>query len=209
MGNSCNNASVHNADNRLMDGVEFKKRYKNKCFYKLEGQTDLNWKTGLNIADVFDQSNFYLDGLEFVELDKIGKCLYQNHELMTHIREVEILDDSKIYAYKNKFLSDKFILSDKILLKQFPYWNDETFCKLMVKQSIYALDYVSEQTDELCEIAAAQNGLALRHVKNQTDKICLLAVRQNGLVLRFVKNKTQEICEAAIEQNENAKKYAE
>ena len=77
----------------------------------------------------------------------------------------------------------------------------EEICKLAVKQSGYALEYVKEQTEEICKLAVQENGFSLGYVKNQTEEICKWYVQQNGHALKFVKNQTEDICKLAVQTN--------
>ena len=106
-----------------------------------------------------------------------------------------------VYVEDNKFKTNKFTLKERILLEDFPSWNNLEFCKLAVQQNGYALKYVNGQTEEICKLAVQQKGYALCYVKERTDEICKLAVQQNGLALHYVKEQTEEICKLAVQQN--------
>ena len=67
-----------------------------------------------------------------------------------------------------------------------------------VKQNGYALQYVTEQTEQICLEAVKQNGDALRYVNEQAEQICLEAVKQNGDALRYVDARFFENVEADI-----------
>ena len=65
---------------------------------------------------------------------------------------------------------------------------NEELCLEAVRQDVYALQYVKEQTEEICLEAVRQDNYALKFVKDQTPEICLEAVRQNCYALKFVKD---------------------
>ena len=185
-------------------GTEFKRLYPNTTFYKLtnlsENHHDFQLNDGLNIdTKRFDPSLSCNGGMYFTELNNIG--LWMVYIDTKYIREVEIIDDSLVCIEDKKFKTNKFILKEKILLKDFVFWNDNDFCLLTVVQNGNSLEYVQNQTDEICLAAVRQNSRALQYVKNQTKEICLAAVLQNPIALQFVKNQTDEICLAAVKQS--------
>ena len=175
-----------------ISGAEFKKKYPNTEFYKLTNETECHnefqFKDGLNVDIVSfnPKGECSKGGLYFTELYKIG--MWTNYIEIKYIRKVEILDDSLVYIENNKFKTDKFFLHEKALLENFPYWNDEYFCKVAVTQDGLVLQYVKEQTEEICKLAVQENGLALQYVQEQTEDICRLAVRQNHMATRYFKN---------------------
>jgi hypothetical protein len=78
-----------------------------------------------------------------------------------------------------------------------------------VKQNGYALQYVTEQTEQICLEAVKQNGYALQYVTEQTEQICLEAVKQNGDALRYVNEQAEQICLEAVKQNGDALRYVD
>ena len=207
----------------VLEGEEFVKQYGNK-FYKITNEREnhhgYQYKDGLNIDDKPFNPNIDCGegGLYFTNLENI---VYFT-EWGINVREIEILENSKVMVLDNKFKSECLILGKKWGLYEFINQNEEfikllvkykglilkyvniqtdEICKLAVQQHGYALKYVKNQTDEICELAVQQNGEYLEYVKNQTDKICKLAVQQNGRALYYVKNQTDEICKLAVQQN--------
>jgi hypothetical protein len=187
-----------------VSGEEFKKLYPNTTFYKLtndiECHNGFQFNDGLNIDHVkFDPTDECKGGgLYFTELNNVAMWITYIH--IKYIREVEILDDSLIYIEKNKFKTNKFVLKERCLLKDFPFLNDMYFCLLAVQQNGLALRYVHEQTNGICLIAVQQNSSALEYVKDQTDELCLAAVQKDWMSLQYVKDQTYEICLAAVQQ---------
>ena len=187
-----------------ISGTEFKKLYPNTTFYKLtnmsENHNNFQYKDGLNIdINKLDPSSICDRGLYFTELNYIG--FWMRYINVKYIREVEIVDDSLICIEEEKFKTNKFILKERILLKDFVFWNDNDFCLSTVGQNSNALELVQNQTEEICLAAVMWYGDSLKYVRNQTKKICLAAVKQNGYALEFVQNQTEKICLAAIRQN--------
>jgi len=193
-----------------ISGTEFKKLYPNTTFYKLtntsENHHNFQFKDGLNIdINTFDPSLCCNGGLYFTELNNIGHWI--TYTDIRYIREVEIVDDSLVCIEKRKFKTNKFILKERILLKDFVFWNYDDFCLAAVKQNGDALQLVKNQTEEICLAAVKRNGYALKYVHDQTEEICLAAVTQNGYALGLIKNQTKEICLAAVEQFGYALEY--
>jgi hypothetical protein len=204
-----------------ISGKEFKEKYPNTTFYKLtnkyEYENGFYFKDGLNIYtpafnpfNLFGYSSDY--GLYFTEVNKIGTGLcivfYYDcedpwecpdyHTDMKYIREIEILDDSFICTkHSHIFKANKFVLKKRILLKDFSLWNDENFCKLMIKQNSDTLEFIKEQTKDICEFAVQQNYRLLKFVKEPTKEICELAK-----ALEFAeKEKTKEMYQCIDENN--------
>ena len=50
----------------------------------------------------------------------------------------------------------------------------------LVKHNGYALQLVTNQTEQICLAAVKRNGMALEYVKNQTEQLCLEAVKSSG-----------------------------
>ena len=129
-----------------------------KLFNKLIGETKIykilndtlchhnfKYKEGLNIDTVvFNPTNkCQSGGLYFCE----EKFLINYIHYGIKIAIVEILDDARVYVESKKFKSDKLIISNIILLKDFDKFTDPNFCKLIVQQNGYALYIVEEQTE--------------------------------------------------------------
>jgi hypothetical protein len=221
-------------------GKKFNELYKDTKFYKITNESECHYnfqyKDGLNEDFIKFNPSGYCNpgGLYFTELNKIGYYL----EYGCNIREVKILDDSLIYIENNKFKTNKFYLEKKILLKDFEYWNDINFCKIIKKQTYEffkyinpkfqtkelcelaieqtwrALQYVRSdlQTKELCELAIEQDWSALEYVRSnlQTEELYKLAIKQDGRALQFIApcNQTQKICDIAVHNNKLASKYS-
>jgi hypothetical protein len=196
-------------------GKKFNELYKDTKFYKITNESECHfnfqYKDGLNEDFIkFNPSDECKPGgLYFTELNKIGYYL----EYGCNIREVKILDDSLIYIENNKFKTNKFYLEKKILLKDFEYWNDINFCKIIEKQTYEFFKYINPkfQTKELCELAIEQTWCALQYVRSdlQTKELCELAIEQTWRALQYVRSdlQTKELCEFAIEQDWSALEY--
>jgi hypothetical protein len=182
-------------NDNLITGKEFKILYPNMKFYLISTKND-NFKDGYNEdLDLLSSSHdiFFLSNkMRFTNLDNIAQFIKED----CYIREVQILDDSLIFSFVNEFITNKFILSEKILLKKFEYWNDYDFCKNAIEENHHAIHYVKEQKDlkELCELACKQYHHANSHyVKEQKDlkELCELACKQyleKDLLIEIINN---------------------
>lgn len=186
----------------MLLGREFNEMYSSTTFYKLTRESECHngfqYRTGVNVDTVpFNPLLICRAGLFFTDLH----CIPMWIEDHVYIREVIIMEDSVVCVSQNKFKADKFILKEKILLSEFAYWLDESFCKLALYYDAYALQYIRNQTDEMCLKAVTTNPFTLRFVRKQTDIICKCAVQQDGHALLYVHKQTEEICILAIRQN--------
>lgn len=81
--------------------------------------------------------------LYFTELDKLPIWLTYADGMIC-IRKTKIINDTNIYIEDNKFITDKFILSEKILIQNLEHQNDLEFCKIAIQQNAYALKFANE-----------------------------------------------------------------
>ena len=198
---------------QVLTGEEFNEKYKNYEFYKLLNKDLTNYgftyKNGLNVdVNKFNPTGKCLiGGLYFTEKDNI--YFWIGMDLYFYITKVIIPNDAHIYVETNKFKSDKLIVDvdNKISISEYHLWNDEEFCKKVVRFNGYSLRYVKEQTEEICKLAVRNNGYALIYVKEQTEEICKLAVKSKAHALEYVKEQTKEICELAVNQDGYVLKY--
>lgn len=102
---------------KSLTGINFKKLYKNKKFYKLTNKSETHngfiYKNGINQTYKFKNDN---EGIHFCEENKIWLWIWYNGNIMYYIREVIILDDSIIYIEDNCFKTNKFYLNEKSLI---------------------------------------------------------------------------------------------
>ena len=155
---------------KKFSGIEFKKKHNNKKFYKLTTESEhdygFQYNTGVNIYSKPIKS-YYSSGLEFVnELGlffQISKTIDKNN--VKYIREVEILDDSIIYAIKNKFKTDKFSLGERIEIIDFHLWNDIDFCLKAVEVNNKNINFVKNiSPDFIIKLLKIQ---LLKHKSNE------------------------------------------
>jgi hypothetical protein len=217
----------------VLSGTEFKKLYPNTKFFKLTNSNEIHnnfqFSDGINIDYLkFVPQTKCSGGLYFTEFNKIA--LWINYiDDITFIREVEILDDSRVSIEDHKFKTDKFYLKERILLSKFEFWNDVGFCVRSIQQNEFAAKYVKaiidtinledikcypalikmveKQTFEMCFRAVQRNGCLLEHIHKKTPSLCLQAIQQTYEALRFVEQQTPEICMAAITKSANALEF--
>lgn len=197
-------------------GVQFKSMYPPTefTFYKLtrkdETHFGFQYKTGLNVDTVpFNPKGSCLPGgLYFTSLNKLPVWISKDIEF---VREVEILDDSLIYANwiddlksVTKFKADKFILKERQLLIDMPQWEDEAYCTLAVTHQGNNLLYCKVLNDEIYWAALRKNPRSLAHIHKdaQTYDMCEYAVTKCPPMLRHVNEmfKTQTLCLNAYAQ---------
>jgi hypothetical protein len=151
--------------------------------------------------------------IKFDDYIKI-KLIYTN---LLDNRNFQNIDDFEKYLY------EKFI-KDFELLFLFPeeYMTDN-ICKLAVRYSGYALEYIptNKKTFEICKLAIENNGIALKYVVPDTNtitpieylKICLLAVEKTYRALEHVLADEMTpiqyyyICEIVVYKKYNALEY--
>ena len=185
----------------VLSGEEFKRLNKGKKFYKLTTFDELHngfqFRDNLNvdIVEFNPLGECKGGGMYFADFENIFDWITYGSKQMYWIREVRILNDSKVYIESGKFKTDKFAL-----LKRKSIYDNEEYCKIIVKKNGWALEYVKNQTDEICKLAVQKYGLALSFVKKQTPEICKLAVQKTYTALAFVEHQTDEICKLALEQ---------
>ena len=199
----------------IFTGKEFNDYY-NKSgtkFYKIlndnAAHNNYQFINGLNIDPVefnpIDECS--AGGFYFTEFNKIGCWLHYDYNLK-YIVEVTIPDDAQVYVEKNKFKADKFILdlNNKIQIEDFDFWSDAEFCKMVVQQNEYALEFVTNQTEEICNLAIQQDAYALQFVNiPQTPELCRIAIEKRGRALQFVNiPQTEALCRLAVQENGNA-----
>jgi hypothetical protein len=96
-----------------------------------------------------------------------------------------------IYIENNKFKTNKFILKNKILLKDLKYWNNYNFCLSSIKQDGNAIQFVKSklQTKELCELAIKQNCSSLQYItpKLITEELFELVSDIQDSILCYIK----------------------
>jgi hypothetical protein len=78
----------------------------------------------------------------------------------------------------------------------------------IIKNNVYLLKFIDNQTDELCKSALKYNGLGLEYIKNKTYELSLIAVEQNGLALEYVNpDDNYKLALNAVKQNPYAIKF--
>jgi hypothetical protein len=184
----------------LITGKQFNEIYKNIKFVKFTDKTekhdDFEFKTGMNMHETHN----YSDRIDFAELTKSYKILWNLGIHVAYARYVTIPDDAEVEIdnFNNVFKADKLILSERIRIEDLEVWDDLEYIVLAIIENAFSLSFIKNQTEELCLVAVRRRGIVLQFVKNQTDKICLAAVKQDGTALAYVLNQTDEICLVAV-----------
>lgn len=187
-------------------GAEFNKIYKGIKLYKFLNNDLIHfgfrYEIGLNIDSLPFNPNGECSegGLYFCEE---SKCYHFWQTFGKKIATIEIPDDARIYVEKNKFKTNKLVITDITNFFKVP----DDFWIMIIKDDGFALQYVKEQTDEICKLAVQQHGGVLVYVKEQTEGICKLAVQRHGYALIYVKKQTDEICKLAVHQNGEVLQY--
>lgn len=173
-------------------------------FYKLtnkeENHHGFQYVTGLNVDNIpFNPTReCQPGGLYFFAKDQlIYFNMYANSAY--YIREITLLDDSRIYIENHKFKTDKFVLGERTKF-ELPM---EMHMPAVIA-NMYTIIHINKLYAEksLCKTLTDQD-------REHFDKTNLYTVSMCGIMLKFVYNKTKEICEAAIYQNPEASIYVD
>jgi hypothetical protein len=197
----------------VVSGKEFNRINLDKVFIKLTNESEnhngFKFETGLNQDTIpFNpKGRCKAGGIYFCEYEKMGRWLKYRGEQMIYYRYVRVPDDAKVYIEKDKYKTDKLILTERKEIKEIIDMMTEEMLLDIVKRDGYALEYIKNQTERICLEAVRNRGLALEYVIDQTKEICIIAVGRNGLALDYVKDRTPEICMAAVKQNGWALQY--
>lgn len=209
--------------NKIYDGIKFYKFLPNDLmFYNYQYELGLN----SNVLSFDSTGKYVKGGLYFCDGSKCH-LFWQSYGKKLAI--VEIPNDAQVYVEKDKFKSDKLIITNIVnffdvaddfwinILQHnglaFEYIKDqsEEICKYAIQKNQWLLEYVQDQflTEELCKLAVQENGIILQLVKNQTYDICNLAVQHNGMALKYVQDQflTEELCKLAIKQDYRSLEY--
>lgn len=200
-------------------GVQFKSMYPSTefTFYKLtkkdENHFGFQYKTGLNVDTVpFNPKGSCLPGgLYFTTLNKLPIWISNDTE---YVREVEILDDSLIYANWSsdnlksvtKFKADKFILKERRLLKDMPQWENDSYCELAATLQVSILPYCKVLTSAVYWAALRAHPRSFVYISKdaQTYDMCEYAVAKSPFMLQHVNErfKTKPMCYQAYTQQQ-------
>ena len=172
-----------------MYGVEFNKIYKNTDFYILTKSHEIYYgqkiETGLNISNKFipyicdDTSGFH-----FVNLINLVPLT----DYKRYIRKVKIPNDAIIYIGFEQFKTNKFILEDKIEIKNFNKWQDPIFQPIAAKIDPCTLRFMNNTTEETQLNAVKYNGLSIAFIKNPSNKVKKCALHENPQASHYIKN---------------------
>jgi len=115
-----NNENIDNLNQVTLTGIQFNKLMKKMTFVRLTNKNEIHrtihYVTGENIDIVPFNSTNEKSGLYFIELEQMYNWLNYSPDIgeMYWIRKVTIPNDALIYVEKNKFKTNKFILSERI-----------------------------------------------------------------------------------------------
>lgn len=180
-----------------ISGGKFNHLFRGRKFYKFLfnhlAHRGFQYELGLNI--------------DFRPFNPHGECseggMYFCDEFTCHLfwkdygqklAVIKIPNDARVYIEKDKFKTDKLILTNIIDFKNL---SDDFWINMLDKEGL-VLQFIKHQTEELCKIAVRQNCLALEFVENQTEDICITAIRKCTYALRFVKDQTDALCKEAV-----------
>jgi len=185
----------------------------------------MHYRTGLNIDKVVfnPHGECSAGGLYFT--DESRRTLW--YHCHTFFRMVIIPSDAQVYTERDKYKTDKFILSERTRIIEdeelcnaivkddngqfltYIHNQDLNVCLIAVKRDGYNLRYVKIQTPDICLAAVKENGCSLQFVHQQTPTICMTAVKQHGMSLCYVRKQTKDICITAVRENKEALRYVE
>lgn len=192
-----NTQIIGNNFDYVISGADFNKEHDKIQFYKFLPNDlmfyNYQYELGLNSNELsFDSTGSYIKGgLYFC--DK-SKCHLFWKSYGTKLALITIPNDATVYVEKDKFKSNKIIITDILDFTDVP----DDFWLIIFNHSCIAFEYIKNQTEELCVLAVQRNGLLLRYVKEQTKEICKLAILQNYRALQYVKNPTDDMYDTTV-----------
>ena len=149
---------------RAMSGDMFCTLFPNlsKRLVKLTNATECHhgfqFKTGLNEDTIpFNPYNeCEPGGIYFTDIDNIAKWLNYGTDDMKYCRVVTLEPYSRVYIEHDKFKADRFILGERIEIKDLPCWSDNDYCMNAVKKNVDSLDYIHDINDDI-QLKAVKN----------------------------------------------------
>ena len=159
----------------------------------------------------------------FSEIENIHKLpnYHVSQYIITYenLHQVVIPDDSQIFILSDIYKTNKYAITDKVLIK-----NNDVIVNIMKNPDInnpYIIKFVDYDIDtiyDLCLLAVRLDGITIYYISKQQKKtnifsylqyytLCLIACKQNGLSLRHVLYQDERLCLAACEENGYAIKY--
>jgi hypothetical protein len=129
-----------------------------------ECHNGFQYKTGLNIDHVpFNPFGTCTSGgLYFCDIGDFPVFIRYNDKFCVNIRNVTIPDDAKVYVERNKYKTDKFILSESVKI-----FENHAYALQTVIYDWRNLKYIDKQT--------------------QTSTICLAAITQDNRAVQYIK----------------------
>ena len=205
-----NTQIIGNNFDYVISGADFNKEHDKIQFYKFLPNDlmfyNYQYELGLNSNELsFDSTGSYIKGgLYFC--DK-SKCHLFWKSYGTKLALITIPNDATVYVEKDKFKSNKIIITDILDFTDVP----DDFWLIIFNHSCIAFEYIKNQTEELCVLAINKNPWLIASVHDQflTEELCKLAVNISGIVLQLIKNQTKDICTLAVKQHGMALKYVQ
>lgn len=223
-------------DKNLLQSILQSKQH-NKVFYKVLHKTLIHhgfqYRLGLNIDPIpFNPTGkgkpggFYFTTKEHIAYFLRFGCF---------IAEIYIPDDAKVYDDPGGYASkaDRIIIKSITPIQDMPWWSDIAFCNDAVRQSMHAIKFIRNATDEMymiilkkrpeyilyienpseyiCQATVKIDGMALAYIDPvyQTEIVCLLAVNNTGLAIKYVARQTKELCLIAVRNHVDAILYVD
>jgi hypothetical protein len=118
---------------------------------------------------------------------------YIHAHTITSMTKEQIIEMCLTAIKRNSSLTLKLIQKNKHIISNLEKNQIQQLYLAAVEQDGFALEYITDQTDEICLKAVQQNGFALRHIKNQTIELCDTAYKQNFCSVIWAREKLSRI----------------
>lgn len=161
--------------------------------YKLTNSTECHngyhYHNGFHKESYFTPSDFTKGGFTFCSEATLLKIANSNS--YTFIRQVEIPENAKVFIGKT-MKTDSFILGERQNfdiqhIDKFIDFDNPEVCELAVKDSPYAINYISPQ-EPYSKLAVTHHPHSLRFIKNKTLEVIEIALKGNPYTLEYVPN---------------------
>ena len=198
----------------MISGKEFNQ--KGIQLYKLTREDNnhngLQFKEGLN-KDILPwniSESCSKGGIYTTPIDCFYKWLFYSEMSMYWRWKVTIPDEAKVFIEDNqKVKVDQLILSECIPICEMKEWEDLNIQLEAVEENGYAIQFISNPSEQVQLEAVKQNGYAIYNIKNPSEQVQLEAVKQNGCAIAYIKTPSEQIQLEAVKQNGYAIQFIE
>ena len=192
-----NNVLTDISSKNVLPSKEFLKNHKDTIFVQLTNKNNIynnrTFKEGLNESNKID--------LCFYEYSKIGKYIEFKGKPLVYIRKLVLPKEASVQICKNKFKTNKFILS-----KPRHIWNNIELSKEICLQNPIGIKYAHFLPEDLYfKIIKIhkKNPKVISYIKTPTPDMYLASVLANGLALKYIPpiHQTDVICSEAVKND--------